>query len=215
MFGKQIGEGDYQEVISAIEALVEAKISVRISFTAHKNNYTQFSSVVALAKSLKVSRVWSDRLVPFGSGNEFKEDVLSSTECQDYINILNQERLRALKEKSITKVEMRRPLNFLVAGNMPLGCPIGNKVIVVMPNGDIYPCRRVPIKIGNVLEANLFDIYRGSSLMRELRDRDRIPNGCRNCKHENTCRGGAKCVAYGVKGDLFKSDPGCWLAMGD
>lgn len=81
-----------------------------------------------------------------------------------------------------------------------------------MPNGDVYPCRRMPIRAGNVLDRPLAEIYRDAPLLRTLRDHDRVSAGCEGCRHRPECRGGLRCLAYAVTGDPFHADPGCWMA---
>ncbi len=41
------------------------------------------------------------------------------------------------------------------------GCNCGNCHITILPNGDVYACRRMESRIGNVLEDNLYDLFTG------------------------------------------------------
>jgi radical SAM protein with 4Fe4S-binding SPASM domain len=106
---------------------------------------------------------------------------------------------------------MHRALQFLEGGH-PYQCTAGDRLITVQPNGDLYPCRRMPIRTGNLLETPLVDLYQKSPLFRALRDRDRTSKGCQGCLFSGLCRGGLKCLSYAVTGDPFVADPGCWLA---
>ena len=82
--------------------------------------------------------------------------------------------------------------------------------MTVQANGDLYPCRRMPIQVGNLMETPLADLYYNSDLFSRLRDRDRISHGCQDCFYSKLCCGGLKCLSYAVAGDPFKADPGCW-----
>ena len=98
---------------------------------------------------------------------------------------------------------------------MPPAWPTaGDSLLTVQPNGDLYPCRRMPIRVGNVMDTPLADLYYESELLCELRDKNRISEGCEGCSHAHTCRGGLKCLSYAMTGDPFKADPGCWIAPG-
>ena len=92
-------------------------------------------------------------------------------------------------------------------------CSAGDTLVTVMPDGDVYPCRRLPVKVGNIRETRLRDLYLGSRLMRDLRDRDRVAEGCEGCHFARICGGGSRCLSHAVNGDPFRADPGCWLAF--
>jgi radical SAM protein with 4Fe4S-binding SPASM domain len=109
---------------------------------------------------------------------------------------------------------MIRALQFLVAGERPYRCRAGDSLITVMPNGDVYPCRRMPILVGNLMETPLAELYYRSDVFRALRDSQRVSDGCDVCRYAGVCRGGARCVSYAMTGDPFTADPGCWLAGG-
>ena len=70
----------------------------------------------------------------------------------------------------------------------------------------------MPIRVGNVMETPLIELFDKSELFIALRDPERISEGCEECPHSTTCRGGLRCLSYALTGDPFKSDPGCWIA---
>ncbi len=80
-----------------------------------------------------------------------------------------------------------------------------------MPNGDPYPCRRMPIRVGNILETPLSELY-NCEMFRDLRNKNRISEPCQDCLYAGACRGGLRCLSYAMSGDPFKTDPGCWIA---
>ena len=100
-----------------------------------------------------------------------------------------------------------------MAGGRPHQCTAGDTSITVMPNGDLYPCRRMPILVGNLLEIPLVVLYYKSRLFCELRDQNIVSKGCEKCFYTKYCRGGLKCLSYAITGDPFIADPGCWLVQ--
>lgn len=78
-----------------------------------------------------------------------------------------------------------------------------------MPNGDVMPCRRMNLVIGNLKKENLFDIWYSSEILWKLRDRKEYLNGCGACENLDICAG-CRAVAYGITGDYFAKDPQCW-----
>lgn len=204
------GPGNFERTISAIKHLVRQKIRTLISFTAHRGNYHDFPSVARIGRKLRVSRVWADRLIPYGNGAEMLNQILKPDETREFFTILHQERVCAQRNWfGCTEIAMHRALQFLVGGGMPYTCSAGDSLITIMPNGDLYPCRRMPIYVGNVLDASLVDLYYQSPLLQELR-RSPIPENCRTCHYSSSCRGGLKCLSYAMTGDPFSADPGCW-----
>jgi len=206
------GEGNFEQTVSALKHLVRERIRTFISFTAHRGNFHEFAEVARLGRRLRVSSVWADRLIPWGTGSAMKELVLTPDETQEFFEIMKRARKKAtLFRNGRTEVAMHRALQFLVGGGQPYHCTAGDTLITIQPNGDLYPCRRMPIRVGNLMETNLFELYYNSELFRALRNRDLIGDGCRNCFYSALCRGGLKCLSYALTGDPFQTDPGCWL----
>ncbi len=204
------GSGNFEQTVSSIKHLVRHGIRTLISFTAHRDNYHDFPSVARLGRKLRVSRVWADRLIPYGNAADMREKTMSPEETREFFTILHHERSRARWSWfGRTEISMHRALQFLVGGGKPYHCSAGDSLITIMPNGDLYPCRRMPIRVGNVLDTPLIDLYNQSSLFQQLRHQI-VSENCRQCQYSNLCRGGLKCLSYAITGDPFASDPGCW-----
>lgn len=203
------GTGNFEKTVSAIKCLVRENIRTFIAFTAHRGNFREFGDVAALGRQLHVSRVWADRLIPRGSGSTML--ALTHEETQEFFEIMNRER----KKSSIiffrkTEIAMHRALQFLFAGGEPYHCTAGDTLITVQPDGDLVPCRRMPIKVGNLMDTPLVELYNNSELFGALRNC--ISEGCSDCFYSKLCRGGLRCLSYAMSGDPFRSDPSCWYA---
>jgi radical SAM protein with 4Fe4S-binding SPASM domain len=79
----------------------------------------------------------------------------------------------------------------------------------VEANGDVYPCRRLPVVIGNLLHDDLEEIWRGEAL-EQLRNRDALTDRCGRCRLRWHC-GGCRAVAYALGGSALAEDPQCPL----
>ena len=201
------GEGNFDQTVAAIKRLHENQVRTMISFTAHRKNFREFKDVAKLGQKLHVSKVWSDRLIPWGNGA--KEHAMSQAETKEFFEIMSQAKKR-ITWFNRTEIAMQRALQFLVAGGRPYQCTAGNNLLTVQANGDLYPCRRLPIKIGNLTENNLLELYNTSDVLQKLR-KHTISDGCQQCHFAKVCRGGLRCLSYATSGDPFKADPGCWL----
>ena len=210
------GAGTYARAVAALRHLRAVRIPTLISFTAHRGNFREFADVAALGCQIGVDRVWSDRLIPHGSGEALHEQLLTPQETREFMGLMAQARALATRKWfNRTEISLHRALQFLHGGGQAYRCTAGDSLITVQPNGDVLPCRRMPIKVGSLKDSTLRAIYDGSPVLKELRDRNRRSEGCDGCSYAKGCRGGLKCLSYAVNGDPFTADPGCWIADTD
>ena len=203
------GNGTFNRTIAALEHLTAQGIRTMVAFTAHRGNSHEFLDVVRLAFDLKVSRVWADRMIPCGAGMSLEEQGLTPEETRDFFEIMNAAYCESQERFCNTEVFMGRALQFLVGGGEPYRCMAGDRLVALQANGDIYPCRRMPVRIGNLLETPLVDLYEKNALFQKLR-RHEVSVGCESCTFKKKCRGGLKCLAHAIYGNPFLADPGCW-----
>lgn len=206
------GPGSYIRTLSAVRHLKSEGLRVLISFTAHRANFWEFGSVVKAGRRLKVDRVWADRLIPFGAGSAMRSAALTPEETREFFVVMKRSGRRSILDPlKRTEVAMQRALQFLLSGERPYRCTAGESLITLQPNGDLYPCRRMPIAVGNLRETTLAELYNCSVLFRRLRERNIVSEGCEGCLYGTLCSGGLKCLSYAMTADPFKADPGCWI----
>lgn len=203
------GTGVYKKVAKAISYLKKYNIFVSLSFTATKLNYKEFPKVVKFAIKNNVDNVWSDRFIPLGTDYD-KEFIMGLGETKKFLNIMEQERQKLKKIKSKTKIAMYRALQFQKTNDYPYRCTAGISLLTVMENGDLVPCRRLPIVVGNLLNENMWDLYNNNEVLKKLQ-KDIIPDDCLKCEHAGVCRGGLKCLTYAIYKNLNNKDIGCNL----
>ncbi len=202
------GKGTYKKIAKGISYLRKENIFTSISFTATKLNYREFPKVVKYATKYHVNNVWSDRYIPLGDSKD-KELVLNNEETKEYLEIMNKERKKLKKKKNnITTVSMYRALQFQMTNDIEYGCTAGDTLLTVMENGDLVPCRRMPIVVGNLLKDNMYQLYKNSNILKELR-KNTIPDECSECEYSKLCHGGLKCLTYALYKDLNHKDIGC------
>lgn len=204
------GKGTYKKIAKGIKNLKKYNIFTSISFTATTLNYKEFPKVVSYAKKYKVDNVWSDRYIPLGD-SEDKNLSLNVSQTQEYLSIMAKERLK-LKRKQYNKttISMYRALQFQKTNDFAYGCTAGDTLLTVMENGDLVPCRRMPIVVGNLLKDDMYKLYKTNSILKELR-KNTIPDDCNDCEHAQMCHGGLKCLTYAIYKNLNHKDIGCNL----
>ncbi len=202
------GTGNFARAVQALECLVSHNVPSVISFTAQRDNYREFAAVARLASELGVTRIWADRIIPEAADALGK--ALTAAETRELFELMAQ--ARQAQRHTTTQIAMKRALQFLFADDAPYRCTAGDTLMTIMPNGDVYPCRRLPIAVGNLLETPLETLY-DCATFRSLRAPAALPAACAPCAFASLCRGGLRCLSHAVTGDPLQRDPGCWLEM--
>ena len=203
------GEGSFEETLRAIRRIKEHGLSVSVMTTLSRLNYLDIPVILDLLKSESVDTFALERLIPEGHGKELEDQLLSSDELQELYESVYQMALRS----NSTRVLLYRPLFASIAPEDPtVGalCSAGNNSLTIMPDGTVYPCRRLPIPIGNVLTDGLFSIWYDSELLWNIRNPQNFDGKCKECGFLASCRG-CRAMAYFCSGNYMAEDPQCWL----
>ncbi len=202
------GYGTFEETLDAIRLLKRHGLTVGVMTTLSRLNSQEIPALIEMLDEAGVDTFAVERLIPEGNGGELKDQILSPEELRNLYGDIyglahSTRRLRIL---------LHRPLLVLVAPDDPsVGalCSVGNNALTVMPDGTVYPCRRLPMPIGNVLSDGFFSIWYGSELLWRVRDPDNHHAKCRECQFFAACRG-CRAMAYFTTGDYMGVDPQCW-----
>jgi len=208
------GEGNFRKALEGIKILVREKIYTTVGLTLTRENIRDIIPLVELLAGVGVKLFLVRRFVPRGQGFQLINELLEPRELLKIYRRIEEENKSLFQKNS----PLRMPLaceNAFFGKNPRQGLYCGvaiGRILTLMPNGDVYPCRRLPIKIGNILENSLEEIYY-SEKNREIRDISKAPEFCReNCSFFNNCFGGAKCITYAYSGRLDIPDIQCWRA---
>jgi len=211
------GRGTFEKIIKAAKLLVKNKINTGISITITKQNLKDIPFLIKLAEKLKINSLGLRRFIPIGRGEQMKKMMLSPQETKDlYLYILKtRQKLKSLKSKLALEIGCEDGI-LAQEGYRANTCVAGYSSLTILPNGDVYPCRRLPIYVGNVLQQSLEEIFYKSKELKKLRNPKNINTRCQSCIYFDECQGGAKCVSYGYWKDSyldnpqFLPDPQCW-----
>ncbi|MET1101493.1 MAG: TIGR04053 family radical SAM/SPASM domain-containing protein [Pyrodictiaceae archaeon] len=94
-----------------------------------------------------------------------------------------------------------------------VGTRDGKGIVFIAYNGDVYPSGFLPVSAGNIRRRSLVDIYRNSTLFRDLRKAN-FKGRCGRCEFRFIC-GGSRARAYAYYGDPLAEDPACPYKPGD
>lgn len=201
------GKGSYKQVLKALKTYHILKIPTLISFTANAKNYLQFPEVVKIARKYKAFKVWTDRYLPINPKDEL---CLNTEQLKELYALISKEQKRN-KFYLFSKLQIgdNRALQFLVTGGKPYKCSAGESLLTIMPNGDVFPCRRLPIHIGNMQNDSISTLFHNFEKLKNTQFENK--NECKNCYYNSSCNGGLKCLSYAKYGNPFCKDPNCWL----
>lgn len=226
--------GSFELTLEKIKYLNELDMPLQINTVISRYNYDHLEKMAELVKDLNAIMWYIFLLVPTGRGQ--LEDCLTplehekvflwlyelsktapydikTTAAQHYRRVVIQQKT---KEHKIAKGEIHYEDSIttdaasLVDGlkRAPKGVNDGNGFIFVSHVGDVMPSGLLPIKVGNVREKALKDIYRESPVLKELRNPDLYKGKCGVCEFRFTC-GGSRSRTYAVTGDYLESEPFC------
>lgn len=218
------GEGSYVQAVEGLRILKNFNIPAHISFTATRSNYREYPEVAALGRKTGAVKVWTDRVIPSAnmdypsesfikkSHNEESpgEESLNKEEVKKYIEIIAREQNKIKYKFVKTSPQSNRALQFLGGGLQIYHCGAAKNLLAILPGGDVYPCRRLPIKIGNVFESDLENIFQ-DNIYGNREKNNPYPEGCEKCFYVKLCQGGLKCLSFALTGNPDQGDPGCWM----
>ncbi|MEW5820352.1 MAG: radical SAM protein [Cyanobacteriota bacterium] len=203
------GAGSFKKSIQAAETLRSKGIEVTFNVTVSKLNISELEQIAEIA-SQYANRLGYHRLVPYGAGKSLEDQLIPPDLVREYFDLINNKIKPGYDD---LEVVLRDPLwkpYFAPEAQCPFigGCSVAYNGICVESNGDVYPCRRMPVVIGNLTKESLIDIWE-SKIMRELRNRDKLKGNCKKCNLKWLC-GGCRAIAYAVTNDYLQEDIQCF-----
>lgn len=207
------GEKTFQETIDALLLLHKNGILPHIMFTVNEYNKSDLIPLIDYLHTLDIPILFGfDFCVPIGNASKNnlfltvpsrKEIIEIFCQKQQELNKLGTKLLLCEKSHYINAYKYKKNSYMEDAEkeytNMG-GCSAGWSSLSIMPNGDVYPCRRLPYVLGNVLKDDLFGIIMNHDFMRKLRNRESF-GLCSSCEKYLVCRG-CPAVEYASTGDF-------------
>jgi radical SAM protein with 4Fe4S-binding SPASM domain len=190
-------DGSFKKSLSGIKILKKQGIPVYIKCTLMKDNYHEYKQIMQLAKSLGVIYIIDPVVSPKDDGSK---EVL--------IYRLAFEQIRDFFMKQFHKIQDTRGTQ-----EEYFFCDAGRTFGSISATGDVYPCIQLPLKVGNVFERSLKDIWFDSSVLNKIRSaRKEDLRSCADCQLAKYCY---RCpgLAYIEDGDSFgPSIMACFVA---
>lgn len=216
--------GSFADALRGLDALKRANVSTQVNATITKHNDDQIDDLLNLAIERGADAFHVFMLVPVGCGAQISDQVRLSPQRSEEI-------LRWLFEKSL---ELRGRLHIkatcapqyyrimrqvskskgidLPSGHgmqaVTRGCLAGSGVCFISRSGNVQPCGYLPVRVGNVRQSKLGQIWQDSQVFAALRDPGRLTGKCGVCGYRKICQG-CRARAFAISGDFLAQEPDC------
>lgn len=208
--------GSFDITLEKIKVLQDAGVRASIMTTVSKTNMAELTGIIDTVVEHEVGLFSFARYCPTSLE---KTNQISAQEYQQllgdiwekYEEYKDSKTFFTLKDHLWTLFLYEKGL-FKIPSNLKDdviydGCNCGNNHLTILPNGDVFACRRMDSKVGNALNESIFDIFTGSK-MDEYRKFEEFEK-CSKCELLRFCRG-CPAVSYGYTHNMYSPDPQCW-----
>jgi len=217
--------GAFYKGLRGIRACLDVDLKVVVTTMALRSNFEKIPRMIDFVSDLGVDQVAIYDLVPNGRGKDMMDEMMLQEQRESLMRYL--QRMQEEKEMifvfsggnplypqiaaTMHKTNGTDPPDLLLKQfwiNEPVGCHAGINYLSLRPNGDVYPCPFLQIKVGNIREKSLTEMWYGSELLKTLRNRSLLSGKCGDCEYREAC-GGCRGRAYAYSGDYLAEDPVC------
>ncbi|MHB8375856.1 MAG: radical SAM protein [Dehalococcoidia bacterium] len=226
--------GAFDASLRGIRACREAGVRVGVRFTITRRNRDEFASILRLVEEEDIPRLCVYHLAYSGRGKKLSREDLAPEETRDALDLLMAQvrdwHARGV-DKEVLTVDNHADAAYLYLRLQRDDDPRADEVLRLLRwnggnssgtaigcidnLGDVHPDQfSWHLGLGNVRERPFSAIWGDESipLLRDLRHRrERISGRCARCRFFDICNGNLRVRAEAATGDLWASDPACYL----
>jgi len=222
-------QGSFDHGLRILREAQEVGLTTQVNTVIRKANIDDMDAMTELMTTLGVVFWEVFFLVPMGRAKA--DDVASAEEFEAVFNQLYDlsktapfdikataapqysrvvmQRKRAESDEDVTEV-MTRGMHYSQLDGIGRARNVndGDGFVFISHTGDVMPSGFLPLKCGNIRDADIIDIYRNSPVFKQLRDRTLLKGKCGTCGYRGSC-GGSRARAYAMTGDYLAAEPFC------
>lgn len=227
-------QGAFKKALKGITACLEQGIKVGIRFTINLQNYQTIPGLFALLEEYNIPRICFYHLVTTGRASSLTGDRLTWAQSREAVDMII-DHTRALYEKGLSPevltVDNHCDAPYLYMRMVREKHPGAAKVLELLKynqgnssgvgigcvswDGEVYPDQfHRTCSLGNVQTKPFSAIWTGldQPLMKKLKHKkDYVTGRCASCAWLAVCAGNFRARAEAMTGDLWASDPACYL----
>lgn len=208
----------FKTTLEKIECINKAWIKSVIMTTVSWTNIKEIPEIIDLVVKHKVRIFAFARYCPT---SEEKDVWIEPLEYRKLLDTCRKKYKKHIKNNCITRFNLKDHLwklylyeewLYKIPENMKKGfvydwCHCGIWHITILPNKDVYACRRMESKVWNLNENHLYDIWI-SQKMDEYRQYNKFVK-CSKCELFMLCRWCPAVVKW-LTWNMYNADPQCW-----
>ncbi|MGB9681485.1 MAG: radical SAM protein [bacterium] len=197
------GSGNFERVIENLKE-VYAK-DIILMFTLTRYNYIYLDEMYTFAKELNVKGFILERFIPLGRGRWIQGEVLDPKGWYEVVS-----KVASLIEMTAEDLILYKAFFIDLEEHKIMGafCNLGDESMCLMPDASVYPCRRLPLLLGNLREEVFSDVLIKLRDFRSQFDKRYLKGKCNLCDIEECI--GCRALSYAMFGDVFAQDYECW-----
>ncbi|MBT9164698.1 MAG: Antilisterial bacteriocin subtilosin biosynthesis protein AlbA [candidate division WS2 bacterium] len=199
------GANVFDKVMENLKFLPPEKVI--FMFTLADYNYRYLEDMVELAEINGIKGLILERFIPLGRGKNIIEKTLNAQqwcECIEYISQNFQIPVFDLVPYKAFWIDLLSKECFGAT------CNLGDESMCLMPDGVVYPCRRLPEGLGNLQVESFATVIKRLSEYRNQFDRRYLKGKCKYCDIPRCI--GCRATALALQGDVFTEDSQCFLS---
>lgn len=228
-------KGAFRLALAGVQNCLKAGVKVGLRFTVTRQNFKDVGGILDLVEQEGIPRVCFYHLVYAGRGSKLVHDSrMSHEETRATVDLI-MDRTRAIHQKGrpievltvdnhtdgpylylrLLKEDPARAAEVLELLKMNGGNSSGTGIGCVSWDGSVHPDQFWRhYSFGNVRQRPFSEIWSDTSepLLGKLRERKKhIKGRCAACKWLDICNGNFRVRAEAVTGDVWESEPDCYL----
>jgi 12,18-didecarboxysiroheme deacetylase len=227
--------GAYEDTMRGIRLCRDMGIKVGLRFTINKYNVADVPVIFDIMEEENVERCCFYHLVYSGRGSKLVHDDLSHEETRNVVDLI-MDRTKSLFDRGLPKEiltvdnhadgpwvylrllneDQKRAADVLELLQMNEGNSSGNGIGCISWDGEVHPDQFWrDISFGNVRKRPFSEIWTDLSnpLLARLKNKGPYVTGrCSTCRWLPICGGNFRARAEAVTGDIWASDPACFLS---
>lgn len=227
-------KGSFDKAISGIRNSIEFGIKVGLRFTINRMNMDEIPGIFDLLEREKIPRICFYHLVSTGRGSGIGDLLLSHKETRQAVDLIV-DKTKELFDKGLEpevltvdnhadgpylylrllNEDPKRAEEVLKLLKLNQGNSSGVGIGCVSWDGEVYPdqfWRNRPL--GNIRERRFSDIWTDTKnpfLLKIKNKKEYVKGRCSRCRWLDVCAGNFRARAEAETGDLWASDPACYL----
>lgn len=232
-------EGSFDAALQGLKNAQDAGIKVGLRFTINKHNWEEINDIFDLMQANGINRACFYHLVYAGRGSEMIEEDLTHEQTRKAVRLIMDRTKQWFDEggtpeiltvdnhadapfvyMELLKEDPERAEKVMQLLQWNQGNSSGNGIASINWDGDVYADQFWRhYSFGNVKDRPFSEIWsdvsrstEASELMYRLKDkRPWVKGRCHDCRWLDVCGGNFRVRAEAATGDLWASDPACYL----